>query len=104
MPFVITQKCLEEQYASCVAVCPVNCIHAGDYQGKKFMIIDPEVCIDCGMCIPECPIGAIVGSMDEDPEYGKINAELAKSFKLNPPVEARPSNDPPRRADNKLVI
>ena len=104
MPHVITQKCLEERYASCVAVCPVNCIHPGDYQGKQFMVIDPEVCIDCGMCLPECPIGAIVGSADEDPEYTKINAELAKTFKSNPPVEARASNDPPKRADNKLVI
>ena len=63
MPYVITNKCLGERYAACVDVCPVECIHPGDYQGQEFMIIDPEVCIDCGACLPECPIGAIVGAI-----------------------------------------
>jgi ferredoxin len=103
MPHVITQKCLDEQYGTCVSVCPSNSIHPGVYQGKKFMAIDPETCIDCGMCLPECPIGAIVGSVDEDPAYAKINAECSKTFKNNPPVDPRPANDPPKRPDNKLV-
>ena len=50
------------------------------------MIIDPEVCIDCGVCLPECPIGAIVGSVDESPEWAKINAELTPEFKTHPKV------------------
>ena len=103
MAFVITQKCQDEQYGTCVSVCPVNAIHPGDYQGKKFMVIDPETCIDCGMCLPECPIGAIVGSTDEDQAFAKINAELAKTFKNNPAITPRAANDPPKRPDNKLV-
>ena len=103
MPYVITEKCLGEQYASCVSVCPVDCIHAGTYKGEVFMIIDPEVCIDCGQCLPECPINAIVASVDEAPEYGKINAELTPSFKNNPKVPERPKTDPPRKPGNKLV-
>ena len=59
MSYVITGKCLGERYATCVAVCPVDCIHPGEYQGQEFMIIDPEECIDCGACEPACPVTAI---------------------------------------------
>ena len=103
MPYVIVNKCLGERYAACVDVCPVECIYPGEYEGQEFMVIDPEVCIDCGACLPECPIGAIVDSDDEDPEYAKINADLSPAFKDNPAAPLRPSNDPPRRDDNQLV-
>ena len=103
MPYVITEKCLGEQYASCVAVCPVDCIHPGNYKGEPFMIVDPETCIDCGQCLPECPINAIVATVDESPEWGKINAELTPEFKTHPKVPERPKNDPPRKPGNKLV-
>ena len=103
MSHVITEKCLGERYASCVAVCPVDCIHPGDYKGEVFMVIDPETCIDCGACIPECPINAIVSSPDEAAAYAKINVELAPSFKQNPKVAERPKNDPPKKTSNKLV-
>ena len=103
MAYVITEKCLGERYASCVSVCPVDCIHPGDYQGQVFMVIDPETCIDCGACVPECPIDAIVDSVDKDPAYGKINAELSPKFLNNPAVPERPKNDPPKKPTNKLV-
>jgi len=103
MSYVITEKCLGERYSSCVSVCPVDCIHPGDYKGEVFMIINPETCIDCGACVPECPIDAIVDSVDKDPEYGKINAELTPQFINNPAAEERPKNDPPRKPTNKLV-
>ena len=64
MPYVITEKCLGERYATCVAVCPVDCIYPGEYKGEEFMVIDPIVCIDCGACLPECPIEAIVETAD----------------------------------------
>ena len=103
MPYVITEKCLGERYASCVAVCPVDCIHPGDYKNETFMIVDPDVCIDCGQCLPECPINAIVATADEDEAYAKINAELTPTFKENPKVEERPKNEPPKKPGNKLV-
>ena len=103
MSYVITEKCLEEQYAVCATVCPVECIHPGDYHGKKFMIIDPEVCISCGLCLPECPVGAIIASEDEDPAYAKINKDLTPEFKGHPHAPERAKNDPPRRSTNKLV-
>ena len=103
MSHVILEKCLGERYASCVSVCPVDCIHPGDYKNEVFMVIHPETCIDCGACIPECPINAIVGTVDEAPEWGKINAELAPQFVNNPKVEERPKNDPPKKPGNTLV-
>lgn len=103
MPHVITEKCLGERYGACVSVCPVSCIHPGQHQGQEFMVIDPETCIDCGICLPECPVGAIVSNVDDDPAYAKINAELAPSFKNNSPVPVRPKNDPPKKPGNKLV-
>ena len=103
MPYVITEKCLGERYATCQSVCPVECIHAGEHKGELFMIIDPDVCIDCGVCLPECPIGAIVSSVDEDPAWAQINKELTPTFKGNPKPTPRPLNDPPKKATNKLV-
>ena len=103
MSYVITEKCLGERYATCVSVCPVECIFPGDYQGQEFMIIDPELCITCGMCLPECPIGAIVDSEDKDQAYAAINKELAANFKNNSPVTPRAANDPPKKPGNKLM-
>lgn len=101
MPYVITEKCLGERYATCAEVCPVDCIHPGEYNGQVFMVIDPDDCIDCGVCQPECPIDAIVDSVDESPEWAKINAQLSPEYKNNPKVEPRPANDPPRKESNR---
>ena len=65
MPYVITEKCLGEVYAQCVDVWPVNCIHPGQHNGQEFMVINPEECIDCGVCEPECPAEAIVPDSDD---------------------------------------
>jgi len=103
MTFVITDICLGERYATCVSVCPVDCVKPGDYQGQPFMIIQPDVCISCGLCLPECPIGAIVDDAAQSPEWAQINAQLAGSFAGNPAVGERPKNDPPRIAGHAIV-
>ena len=100
MSYVITGKCLGERYATCVAVCPVDCMHPGEYKNEVFLIIDPEECIDCGACLPECPIDAIVETEEQAPEWAEINKELTPEFKGNSPVEPRPANDPPRKPEN----
>jgi ferredoxin len=100
--YVITEKCLGERYATCVAVCPVDCMHPGEYKGEVFLIIDPEECIDCGACLPECPIEAIVETEEESPEWAAINKELTPTFKQHAPVPPRPANDPPNKPGNKL--
>jgi ferredoxin len=67
------------------------------------MATGPEACIDCDVCVPECPLGAIAGSPEADPQWAKINAELAPGFKKNPPLAPRPADEPPRNPGHKLV-
>ncbi|MBM4412724.1 MAG: ferredoxin family protein [Chloroflexi bacterium] len=55
MPYVITEACIGTKDASCVSVCPVDCIYEADSQ----YFINPDECIDCGACEPECPVEAI---------------------------------------------
>lgn len=55
MTHVVNQKCIKCKYTDCVSVCPVNCF----YESELFLVIDKDMCIDCGICINECPIGAI---------------------------------------------
>jgi ferredoxin len=103
MAYVITEKCLGEVYARCVSVCPADCIHPGNYKGQTFMVVDPDECIDCSACLPECPIGAIVASEEEDPEWAEINMDLAPQFKKNPKVKPREATEKPKKPTNKLV-
>lgn len=55
MTYVVTDACVKCKYTDCVEVCPVDCFHEGDLM----LIINPEECIDCGVCVPECPVDAI---------------------------------------------
>ena len=63
MPYIITEACIGTKDASCVSVCPVDCI----YEGTDQYYINPDECIDCGACEPECPVEAIY-SDDAVPE------------------------------------
>ena len=89
MAYVITNACLGERYAACVEVCPADCIYPGEYKGKPFMVVDPQLCINCHACLPACPINAIVANEDDDPAAANLNAELAPQFKSNPPAVIR---------------
>jgi len=79
MAYVITDPCVGVKDKSCVAVCPVDCIHGGD--DDKQLFIDPAECIDCGLCEPECPVDAIFME-DEVPDQWKnfiqLNADYYK--------------------------
>jgi len=55
MTFIVTDKCIKCKYTDCVEVCPVDCF----YEGENMLVINPDECIDCGVCEPECPIEAI---------------------------------------------
>jgi len=77
--FVVTENCRRCRYTDCVAVCPVDCFH-GD---AEMLYIDPDVCIDCGACVPECPVEAIFEEGLLPAELGgwlAVNAEKAKSL------------------------
>lgn len=72
MPHVVTENCQGCRFTDCVSVCPVSCFHGDDQR----LYIDPELCIDCGACIPKCPVGAIVEDIDvSDAAVFDLNAE-----------------------------
>lgn len=77
MAYVVAENCIKCKYSDCVAVCPVDCFH----EGPNFLVIDPEECIDCELCVAECPALAIF-SADQVPEdqreFIALNAELAR--------------------------
>jgi ferredoxin len=76
MPHIVLEACIGCLYTDCVDVCPVECFH----EDEKMLVIDPYECIDCALCIPECPVDAIVDA-DDAPEnmkhYIQINADRA---------------------------
>jgi ferredoxin len=76
MTTLVTDNCQRCRFTDCVTVCPVDCFHGDD----EMLYIDPEVCIDCGACIPLCPVQAIYEEMDlpaEKDRWIEINAERA---------------------------
>ena len=79
MAFVVTEPCIKCKYTDCVDVCPVACFH----EGEVMLAIDPDECIDCGVCVDECPVTAIF-SEDEVPdkwkEYTELNAKYAQEW------------------------
>ena len=94
MTFVVTENCIKCKYTDCVEVCPVDCFH----EGPNMLVIDPEECIDCTLCEPECPAEAIFAEDDlpEDQEkFLELNAELSQKW----PVITEKS-DPPEDADD----
>jgi ferredoxin len=77
MAFVVCEPCVRCKYTQCVAVCPAECFH----EGENFLVIDPERCIDCDACLPECPAGAIYrgGEVPEKwVEYVELNERFSK--------------------------
>ena len=79
MTFVVTENCIKCKYTDCVKVCPVDCFH----EGANFLVIDPQVCIDCMLCEPECPAKAIVADNNlpaEQAHFLALNAELAREW------------------------
>jgi ferredoxin len=77
MPFVVTDSCIKCKYTDCVEVCPVDCFK----EGPNFLVIDPDECIDCTLCEPECPVNAIYPEDDVpagQEHYVALNAELSK--------------------------
>jgi ferredoxin len=73
MPYVITQPCIGVKDTACVAVCPVDCIHPTrdepDFEAAPMLYVDPGACIDCGLCVDECPVRAIFPEDDVPAEW-----------------------------------
>lgn len=94
MTFVVTESCIKCKHTDCVVVCPVNCFR----EGPNFLVIDPTECIDCKVCVPECPVDAIFAEEDvpeDQKEFIQVNAELSKIWK-----SITEKKDAPSDADN----
>ena len=79
MTYVVTENCIKCKYTDCVDVCPVDCFR----EGPEFLVIDPDECIDCTLCVEECPVGAIFPELDVpvgQEIFMSINAELASQW------------------------
>lgn len=85
MAYVVTQPCFDCKYTDCVVVCPCECFH----EGEQMLYIDPDECVDCDACVPECPVEAIFyeGDVPEGQRpYIELNARMAK---LCPPITTK---------------
>jgi len=91
MTYVVTENCIRCKYTDCVDVCPVDCFH----EGPNFLVIDPEECIDCQLCVPECPANAIYADDDLPDDmlpFIALNAELAKGWPVINQVKVPPAD------------
>ena len=98
MTYVVTENCIRCKYTDCVDVCPVDCFR----EGENFLVIDPEECIDCTLCVAECPAEAIYAEDDvpaDQVHFIALNAELARTFAL-----ITDKKDPPADADDWLNV
>lgn len=102
MTHVVADSCVKCRYTDCVDVCPVDCFR----EGPNFLAIDPDECIDCAVCVAECPANAIFAEEDlpaDQQHYIALNAELSRIWpsitKTKPPL---PDADEWRDKTDKL--
>ena len=87
MTYIVDEACIRCKIMDCVEVCPVDCF----YEGENMLVIHPDECIDCGVCVPECPVDAI--KPDTEPGLEKwlsVNAEFSKVWPTSWPKRSRP--------------
>ena len=90
MTHVVTENCIKCKYTDCVDVCPVDCFK----EGPNFLFIDPDECIDCAVCVPECPAEAIFAEEDvpaDQQEFIQINVEMNESGKFKNITKRKPA-------------
>ena len=91
MTFVVNENCIKCKYTDCVEVCPVDCFH----EGPNMLVIDPEECIDCTLCEPECPVDAILSEDDlpEDQQFlVELNTELSRDWPVITEMKPAPED------------
>ncbi|MXY81231.1 MAG: ferredoxin family protein [Gemmatimonadetes bacterium] len=87
MAYYITETCIDVKDKACVEVCPVDCIHPIDGEGEPMLYIDPDECIDCGACEPECPVEAIFAEEDMPDDQDRFVEINTKYFELRDDLE-----------------
>ena len=100
MAYVVTDNCIMCRYTDCVEVCPVDCF----YEGENMLVINPDECIDCGVCEPECPIDAIEAESEDNVKWLDINREYSEKWpniteNIGALEEAEEFKDQPNKLD-----
>ena len=91
MTYLVNEKCIKCKYTDCVEVCPVDCF----YEGENMLVINPDECIDCGVCEPECPVDAIISDTDDkDEKWLEVNQKFSEiwpniTMKKDLPTDAK---------------
>lgn len=104
MAYIVAESCVKCKFTDCVAVCPVDCF----YEGADMLVINPDECIDCGACEPECPVNAIYEE-DDLPEkwhsYIELNERLAESWpNIIEQKAAHPDAEKYREVEDKKAL
>src|SRR3569623_1946327 len=76
MTYIVTDPCVKCKFMDCVEVCPVDSF----YEGENFLVINPDECIDCGVCEPECPVDAITPDTEHEPDGKRLNVIAADAL------------------------
>lgn len=99
MSYVVTEACIRCKYTDCVAICPVDAFR----EGPAMLVIDPDTCIDCGVCEPECPVQAITFDQQAGTRWGGINRRFAAQWPvITTSRPAPPDADAHRGLSGKL--
>ena len=88
MAYVVTESCIKCKYTDCVDVCPVDCFR----EGPNMLVIDPDECIDCTLCVPECPVEAIFAEDDVPDGQRRMDRPATRNW---PPGGSRSSSASP---------
>ena len=94
MTYIVKDECIKCKLTDCVEVCPVDCF----YEGENMLVINPDECIDCGVCEPECPAEAIIPDTDAADNWTKLNEEYSSKWpnivrKGEPPSDGKEFQD-----------
>lgn len=106
MAFVVTESCIQCKYTDCVNVCPMACF----YEGPNFLAIDQSQCIDCAMCVTECPVKAILHESELQPDqrhFIELNHTLATRSgwkRITRPTSPLPEHEKWAAVANKLAL
>jgi len=100
MTYIVDEKCIKCKLTDCVEVCPVDCF----YEGENMLVINPDECIDCGVCEPECPVDAIHPDADEGMEkWVEINKKYSNIWPNIIKIKAPPTDsDKWKTVENKF--
>ena len=100
MTYLVNDKCIRCKHTDCVEICPVDCF----YEGPSMLVINPDECIDCGVCVPECPVDAIIEDTEDiDNKWYKLNEEYSNKWSnITKKKDPLPDAEKYKDEENKL--